>query len=176
MMTKKMGMSTTSRRLAGPVVAVLLVTGAVAGAGSAHAAAASGWHDGACAANEGQTVVVDFSKDPKHQSPTEKGNWPTNKGILVRCNVNGDWTNPGGDARTEPLKAVGIAYVPDAGLIHTIDGVTDDPDMGVYWMFSSATSGTKWDTGVAPKPGKNTWVGVTLGGQEIPSIDPPVKK
>ena len=179
MTEKKMGMSTMSRRIAGPLVAVLLAAGAVTGTGAAQAAGPAsgpGWHDGACAANEGQTVVVDFSKDPKHQSPAVKGNWPGKEGVLVRCNVGGDWANPGGDARMEPLKAAGITYVPDAGLIHTIDGVTDDPDLGVYWMFSSAISGTKWDTGVVPKPGKNTWVGVTLGGQEIPSIDPPVKK
>lgn len=179
MMTKRIGMSTTYRRVAGPLVAVLLAAGAVTGTGAAQAvgpASGPGWHDGACAANEGQTVVVDFSKDPKHQSPAVKGNWPGKEGVLVRCNVGGDWANPGGDARMEPLKAAGITYVPDAGLIHTIDGVTDDPDLGVYWMLSSAISGTKWDTGVVPKPGKNTWVGVTLGGQEIPSIDPPVKK
>ena len=182
MMTKRIGMSTTYRRVAGPLVAVLLAAGAVTGTGAAQAvgpASGPGWHDGACAANEGQTVVVDFKDDPSHQKPAEEGNWPAgakDSRILVRCNVGGDWANPGGDARMEPLKAAGITYVPDAGLIHTIDGVTDDPDLGVYWMFSSAISGTKWDTGVVPKPGKNTWVGVTLGGQEIPSIDPPVKK
>ena len=43
-------------------------------------------------------------------------------------------------------------------------------------MYSMASKpGGKWDM-MVPTPGKNTWVGVTLGGQEVPSIVPPVKK
>ncbi|ERF66515.1 hypothetical protein [Cutibacterium granulosum] len=181
MMTeKKMGMSTMSRRIAGPLVAVLLAAGAVTGTGAAQAAGpvsgASGWHDGACAANEGQTVVVDHSADMS-QRPIIPDNWKAKPGILVRCNVGGTWANPKGDARTEPLKAVGITYSPEGGFIDTVNGVRDDEDAGKYWMFSAFTKGDPdWQTGEMPKPGKNTWVGVTLGGKEIPSIDPPVKK
>ena len=82
---------TMCRRWTGPLVAVVLAAGAVAGTGTAQAAGsvsgAPGWHEGPYAAHEGQTVVVDFSKDPKHPTPTEKDNWPGKAGILVRCNV-----------------------------------------------------------------------------------------
>lgn len=184
MMTKRIGMSTTYRRVAGPLVAVLLAAGAVTGTGAAQAAGPAsgpGWHDGACAANEGQTVVVDFKDDPSHQKPAVEGNWPAgakDSRVLVRCNVGGQWASPKGDGRTESLKAVGITYAPDGGmsLIHMVNGVTDNPDLGKYWMYSMASKpGGKWDM-MVPTPGKNTWVGVTLGGQEVPSIVPPVKK
>ena len=181
MMTeKKMGMSTMSRRIAGPLVAVLLAAGAVTGTGAAQAAGPAsgpGWHDGACAANEGQTVVVDHSADMS-QKPIIPDNWTAKKGILVRCNVGGQWANSDGDGRTEPLKAVGITYAPKdgVGLIDTVNGVKDNEDLGKYWMYSMASKpGGKWNM-MVPTPGKNTWVGVTLGGKEIPSIDPPVKK
>lgn len=182
MMTeKKMGMSTMSRRIAGPLVAVLLAAGAVTGTGAAQAAGPAsgpGWHDGACAANEGQTVVVDHRDDPKSQKPIIPDNWKAKPGILVRCNVGGQWANSDGDGRTEPLKAVGITYAPKDGvsLIDTVNGVKDNEDLGKYWMYSMASKpGGKWNM-MVPTPGKNTWVGVTLGGKEIPSIDPPVKK
>lgn len=181
MTEKKMGMSTMSRRIAGPLVAVLLAAGAVTGTGAAQAAGPAsgpGWHDGACAANEGQTVVVDHSADMS-QKPIIPDNWKAKPGILVRCNVGGTWANPKGDARTEPLKAVGITYAPEGGmsLIDTVNGVKDNEDAGKYWMFSAFTKGDPdWQTGEVPKPGKNTWVGVTLGGNRIPSINPPVKK
>ncbi len=182
MTEKTMGMSTMSRRIAGPLVAVLLAAGAVTGTGAAQAAGpvsgASGWHDGACAANEGQTVVVDHRDDPKSQKPIIPDNWKAKPGILVRCNVGGTWANSDGDGRTEPLKAVGITYAPKdgVGLIDTVNGVKDNEDLGKYWMYSMASKpGGKWNM-MVPKPGKNTWVGVTLGGKEVPSIDPPVKK
>ena len=184
MTEKTMGMSTMSRRIAGPLVAVLLAAGAVTGTGAAQAAGPAsgpGWHDGACAANEGQTVVVDFKDDPSHQKPAVKGNWPAgakDSRILVRCNENGKWANSDGDGRTEPLKAVGITYAPKdgVGLIDTVNGVKDNEDLGKYWMYSMASKpGGKWNM-MVPTPGKNTWVGVTLGGQEVPSIVPPVKK
>jgi len=181
MMTeKKMGMSTMSRRIAGPLVAVLLAAGAVTGTGAAQAAGpvsgASGWHDGACAANEGQTVVVDHSVDMS-QKPIIPDNWKAKPGILVRCNVGGTWANPKGDARTEPLKAVGITYSPEGGFIDTVNGVHDDQGKNAYWMFSWASESNKnWDLWAPPKQGVGTWVGVTLGGKEVPSIDPPVKK
>lgn len=184
MMTeKKMGMSTMSRRIAGSLVAVLLAAGAVTGTGAAQAAGPAsvpGWHDGACAANEGQTVVVDFKDDPSHQKPAVEGNWPAgakDSRILVRCNVGGTWANPKGDARTEPLKAVGITYSPEGGFIDTVNGVHDDQGKNAYWMFSWASESNKnWDLGAPPKQGVGTWVGVTLGGNRIPSINPPVKK
>lgn len=184
MMTeKKMGMSTMSRRIAGPLVAVLLAAGAVTGTGAAQAAGPAsgpGWHDGACAAKKGQTVVVDFSKDPNQQKPTVEGNWPDGAAksrILVRCNENGKWANPDGDARTEPLKAVGITYSPEGGFIDTVNGVHDDQGKNAYWMFSWASESNKnWDLWAPPKQGVGTWVGVTLGGNRIPSINPPVKK
>ena len=182
MMTeKKMGMSTMSRRIAGPLVAVRLAAGAVTGTGAAQAAgpaAGPGWHDGACAANEGQTVVVAHRDDPKSQKPIIPDNWKAKPGILVRCNVGGQWANSDGDGRTEPLKAVGITYAPKDGvsLIDTVNGVKDNEDLGKYWMYSMASKpGGKWNM-MVPTPGKNTWVGVTLGGKEIPSIAPPVKK
>ena len=180
MTEKKMGMSTMSRRIAGPLVAVLLAAGAVTGTGAAQAAGPAsgpGWHDGACAANEGQTVVVDHSADMS-QKPIIPDNWKAKPGILVRCNVGGQWANSDGDGRTEPLKAVGITYAPKdgVGLIDTVNGVKDNEGLGKYWMYSMASKpGGKWDM-MVPTPGKNTWVGVTLGGKEIPSIDPPVKK
>ena len=180
MMTQKMGMSVISRRGAGPLVAVLLAAGAVTGAGTAQAAGsvsgAPGWHDGPCVAGEGQTVVVDHSSDMS-QKPIIPDNWKAKPGILVWCSVGGQWANSDGDGRTEPLKAVGITYSPEGGFIDTVNGVRDDEDAGKYWMFSAFTKGDPdWQTGEVPKPGKNTWVGVTLGGKEIPSIDPPVKK
>ena len=181
MMTQKMGMSVISRRGAGPLVAVLLAAGAVTGAGTAQAAGsvsgAPGWHDGPCVAGEGQTVVVDHSSDMS-QKPIIPDNWKAKPGILVWCSVGGQRANSDGDGRTEPLKAVGITYAPEGGvsLIHTVNGVTDSPDLGKYWVYSMVSKpGGKWDM-MVPTPGKNTWVGVTLGGKEVPSIDPPVKK
>ena len=166
---------TMCRRWTGPLVAVVLAAGAVAGTGTAQAAGsvsgAPGWHEGPYAAHEGQTVVVDFSKDPKHPTPTEKDNWPGKAGILVRCNVGGNWTN---DALRDPLKAVGITYSPEVGFIDTVNGIHDDRDSNTYWMFSWATKANKtWDLWAKPTKGVDTWMGVTLGGKEVPSIDPP---
>ena len=179
MTEKKMGMPTMSRRIAGPLVAVLLAAGAVTGTGAAQAAGPAsgpGWHDGACAANEGQTVVVDHSADMS-QKPIIPDNWTAKKGILVRCNVGGKWADPHGDARTEPLKAVEITYSPEGGFIDTVNGVHDDQGKNAYWMFSWASESNKnWDLWAPPKEGVGTWVGVTLGGNRIPSINPPVKK
>ena len=151
MMTKRIGMSTTYRRVAGPLVAVLLAAGAVTGTGAAQAvgpASGPGWHDGACAANEGQTVVVDHSADMS-QKPIIPDNWKAKPGILVRCNVGGTWANLKGDARTEPLKAVGITYAPEGGvgLIDTVNGVRDDEDAGKYWICLLYTSPSPRDRG-----------------------------
>ena len=180
MMTQKMGMSVISRRGAGPLVAVLLAAGAVTGAGTAQAAGsvsgAPGWHDGPCVAGEGQTVVVDHSSDMS-QKPIIPDNWKAKPGILVWCSVGGQWANSDGDGRTEPLKAVGITYSPEGGFIDTVNGVHDDQGKNAYWMFSWASESNKnWDLWAPPKQGVGTWVGVTLGGNRIPSINPPVKK
>lgn len=182
MMTeKKMGMSTMSRRIAGPLVAVLLAAGAVTGTGAAQAAGPAsgpGWHDGACAANEGQTVVVDHSADMS-QKPIIPDNWKAKPGILVRCNVGGQWADSHGDPRVEPLTAVGITFKVDdvSGLVTIVNGTHDVGQKQAYWMYSSANKVNKnWDLWAPPKEGVDTWVGVTLGGNRIPSINPPVKK
>lgn len=182
MMAKGKGMSTMSRRVAGPLVAVLLVAGAVSGAEAAQAigaaSGASGWHDGACAAHEGQTVVVDHSSDMS-QKPTIPDNWKAKAGVLVRCNIGGAWADPNGDSRMEPLTAVGIEFAVDKAsvLVNEVNGIHDVSSKQSYWIYSSASISHKnWNSAVALAPGKDTWVGVTLGGRETPSIDPPVKK